>query len=110
MPGHFELKKDAKGKYMFNLKAANNEVVLTGESYSSKTAAQDGIASVIKNAASDKNFERKKSSDDKPYFTLKSADNGQTLGRSEMYSSAAAMEKGVKAVMSAAKGAKTKEV
>lgn len=110
MAGTFELKKDAKGKYMFNLKAANGEVVLTSESYSSKDAAQGGIASVIKNAAADKNFERKKSSDGKPYFSLKSADNGQILGRSEMYSSEAAMEKGIKAVTSAAAGAKTKEV
>ena len=110
MASAFELKKDKTGKYMFNLKAANGEVVLTSEAYSTKDAAEAGIASVIKNAAEAKNFERKTAADGKPYFSLKSGDNGQTLGRSEMYSGDAAMEKGVKAVMSAAKGAKTKDV
>ncbi len=110
MAGYFELKKDATGKYMFNLIAGNNEVVLTSESYSTKAAAEGGIAAVTKNAASDANFERKKAKDGKPYFSLKSADNGQILGRSEMYSTEAAMEKGVKAVMAAVVGAKTKEV
>lgn len=109
MPGYFELKKAANGQFMFNLKAANNKVVLTSETYSSRAAAEAGIASVKKNAASDKNFLRKKASNGSPYFVLTSADNGQVVGKSELYSTSAASEKGIKAVATAAKGAKTTE-
>ncbi len=59
---------------------------------------------------SEKNFEKKTSSSGQPYFNLKSADNGQVLGRSEMYSAPAAMEKGIKSVMSHAADATVKEV
>lgn len=110
MPGYFEVKKAANGQFMFNLKAANNRVVLTSETYSSRAAADNGIASVRKNAASDANFERKKATNGSPYFVLKSANNGQIVGKSELYSSAAAAEKGIKAVASAAEGAKIVEV
>lgn len=46
MAGKFELYKDAGGKFRFRLKASNGQVVATGEAYESKSAAQDGIASV----------------------------------------------------------------
>lgn len=110
MAGTFELKKAANGQYMFNLRAGNNEIIFTSESYKTKESAEGGIASVRKNAASEKNFEKKTSSSGQPYFSLKSADNGQTLGRSEMYSAPAAMEKGIKSVMTNAPDAKVKEV
>lgn len=110
MSGYFEVKKAANGQFMFNLKAANNRVVLTSETYSSRAAADTGIASVKKNAGSDKNFERKKASNGSPYFVLKSANNGQIIGKSELYSSASAAEKGIKAVISASQGAKTVEI
>lgn len=110
MPGYFEVKKAANGQFMFNLKAANNRVVLTSETYSSRAAAHTGIASVKRNATSNANFERRKAANGSPYFVLKSASNGQVIGKSELYSSASAAEKGIKAVASAAEGAKTVEV
>jgi uncharacterized protein YegP (UPF0339 family) len=110
MPGYFELKAAANGQFMFNLKAANNEIILTSETYSSKAAAQNGIESVKKNATADKNFERKKATNGSPYFVLKSADNGQTIGKSEMYTSAAGMENGIKSVMTNAPAGKVKEI
>ena len=109
MAGYFQLKKAANGQFMFNLKAANNKVVLTSETYSSRAAADTGIASVKRNAARDKNFERKTASDGSPYFVLKSESNGKIIGKSELYSSAAAREKGIAAVVSAVKDAKTVE-
>lgn len=45
-----------------------------------------------KNSGADANFERKKSTKGDSFFVLK-ASNGQTIGKSEMYSSEAAMEK-----------------
>jgi uncharacterized protein YegP (UPF0339 family) len=50
MSGKFELYKDSNGQYRFRLKAGNGEVIATSEAYSSKSSAQNGIASVQKNA------------------------------------------------------------
>jgi len=45
-----ELKKSDHGNFMFKLKAGNGQAILTSEPCSSKQAAQNGIASVRKNA------------------------------------------------------------
>jgi uncharacterized protein len=50
MAGKFELYKDARGEYRFRLKAGNGEVIATGEGYSSKAAAKNGIDSIKRNA------------------------------------------------------------
>jgi len=95
--GYYELKKVAK--FSFNLKAANHEVVLTSQTYESKASAENGIASVQSNGGSEANFERRTSSAGQPYFVLK-ASNGQIIGTSEMYSSEAARDNGIKSVQS----------
>ncbi len=97
MAGKFELKKSDSGQFMFNLKAANNQTILTSELYRDKAGAQNGIESVKKHAGADANYERKTSKKDEPFFVLK-ASNGQIIGKSEMYSSAAAMENGIASV------------
>ncbi len=48
--GKFEIKKSRDGKYVFNLYAANSVIVATSQIYSSSSAAQNGIKSVIENA------------------------------------------------------------
>ena len=57
--GKFEIKSDAGGKFRFNLKAANGQVILmatngqvigTSEMYSSNSAMETGISSVKTNA------------------------------------------------------------
>jgi uncharacterized protein YegP (UPF0339 family) len=50
MPAKFEVYKDTSGKFRFRLKAANNEVIATGEAYSTKAACMNGVESVKKNA------------------------------------------------------------
>ncbi|MFV8054645.1 YegP family protein [Mycobacterium sp. 48b] len=50
MAGKFELYKDARGEYRFRLKAGNGEVIATGEGYTSKAGAINGIESVQRNA------------------------------------------------------------
>ena len=50
MAAKFELKKDAAGKFRFNLKAANGEIIATSEAYERKASALNGIESVRKNA------------------------------------------------------------
>jgi uncharacterized protein YegP (UPF0339 family) len=97
MSGYYELKQTASGKFVFNLKAGNHQTILTSEIYESKAAAMAGIESVRKNGLRDEAFERKTSVKGEPFFTLK-ASNGQTIGKSEMYTSAAACENGIASV------------
>ena len=97
MAGKYELKKTASGKFMFNLKAGTGQVILTSELYNEKASALNGIASVQKNSPDDGRYERKKSVKEEPYFVL-TATNGQTIGKSEMYTTTAAMENGITSV------------
>ncbi len=71
--------------------------------------AEGGIESVRGNAVNDAAFERKTAKDGSPFFVLKSPANGQIIGNSEMYSSAAAMENGISSVKANAPGAAIKE-
>jgi hypothetical protein len=109
MAGKFELKKSPSGKFLFNLKAGNNQVILSSELYTDKSSAQDGIESVKKNAGTDANYERKTSKKGEPFFVLK-APNGQIIGKSEMYDSAKGMENGIASVKANAPGAGVVEV
>ncbi len=109
MAGKFELKTAKNGKYHFNLKAGNGQIILSSEMYESKAAAENGIASVRKNSADDGRYERKESSNGKPYFNLK-ASNGQVIGKSEMYETKASMENGIDSVKKNGPDAPTVEV
>ena len=97
MAGKFEIKVGKTGKFRFNLKASNGQIVLTSEAYESRSAAVKGITSVKKNAGNDKRFERKTAKDGSPYFVMKAA-NGEPIGKSEMYKSTKSMENGVASV------------
>lgn len=109
MPGKFELKTTANGKFHFNLKAANGQIILSSEMYESKAAAENGIASVTRNASDEARFERRKAANGEPFFVLK-AGNGEVIGRSETYSSDAALENGIESVKNNAPGAKIEEI
>jgi uncharacterized protein YegP (UPF0339 family) len=50
MAGKFEIYQDKAGEYRFRLKAGNGETIAASEGYVSKASAQNGIASVKKNA------------------------------------------------------------
>jgi hypothetical protein len=97
MAGSFDLNKNDKGQYGFVLKAGNSEVILRSEQYESKAAAQNGIASVQKNAALDERYDRKVATNGKPYFNLK-AGNHQIIGTSQMYASEASRDNGIASV------------
>jgi len=97
MAGKFELKTAKNGKFHFNLKASNGQIILSSEMYDTKKAAENGVASVKKNAADPKRYERKTSTKGGHYFNLK-AGNGEPIGKSEMYTSAAGMENGIASV------------
>ncbi|MFF3573129.1 YegP family protein [Nocardia jiangxiensis] len=50
MAAKFELYKDSAGKFRFRLKAGNGEIIALGQAYESRTAALNGMESVMKNA------------------------------------------------------------
>jgi uncharacterized protein YegP (UPF0339 family) len=106
MKGTFEIKKAVNGKFVFNLKSANDQIILTSQMYDSKEGAGHGIASVRENAAIDERYEEKTGSDGHPYFVLCAA-NSQVIGRSQMYSSREAMRKGMASVKKNAQDAET---
>jgi len=97
--GKFVITKRTNGDFQFNLKAGNGQVILTSQGYATKPSCENGIESVRTNSQDDNRFERKTSTNDKPYFNLK-AINGQIIGSSEMYESTAAMENGISSVKS----------
>lgn len=104
MAGKFVIKTAKNGKFFFSLKASNGQIILSSEMYDSRKAADNGVASVKKNAANAARFERKKSNKGEDYFVLKAA-NGEPIGKSETYSSARSMENGIASVMKNAPGA-----
>lgn len=95
--GKFEIKTRKNGEFQFDLKAGNGQVILSSEGYTAKANCHNGIESVRKNSKDDSKFERKTSSNGKPYFNLK-ATNGQVIGTSEMYESEASRENGIESV------------
>ncbi|OGO18379.1 MAG: DUF1508 domain-containing protein [Chloroflexi bacterium RBG_16_48_8] len=50
MMAKFEIYQDKKGEFRWRLRADNNQVIATGEGYSSKAGCKNGIESVKKNA------------------------------------------------------------
>ena len=50
MAGKFVLKKNASGKFHFNLVAQNGQIIATSEVYEHKQSALNGIKSVQTNA------------------------------------------------------------
>lgn len=93
MAGQYVLKRSGS-QFMFNLKGGNGETILTSERYTTKQGAENGIASCRTNSAVDARYDRRLSAGGQPYFVLKAA-NGEPIGSSEMYSSAAARDQGI---------------
>ena len=104
MAGKFEISKRKDGEFQFNLKAANGQVILTSEGYSTLQGCENGIESVRKNGPDDARYGRLSAKDGSPYFTLKAL-NGQVIGQSQMYSGAKARDGGIESVQSNAAGA-----
>ncbi|MGJ8660694.1 MAG: YegP family protein [Bacteroidota bacterium] len=95
--GKFTIKPGKNGDYYFNLKAANGQIILASQGYTSKGACENGIESVQNNGVDDTNFDRNIAKNGQFYFNLK-ASNGQIIGTSEMYTTKAAMENGIESV------------
>lgn len=84
MAGKFVVSRRSNGEFQFALCASNGQTILSSEGYSSREGCLNGIESVRTNAADASRFEKRMSSDGRPYFVLK-AGNHQVIGQSQMY-------------------------
>jgi len=95
---YFSVFQGADDGYYFNLRAANHEIILASQSYSTRTAALNGVLSVMDNGEDRTRYEVLDSADGQAYFHLKSR-NGRIIGRSETYSTRSNANQGVDAVI-----------
>lgn len=97
----FEVFKSLKdNQFYFHLKAANGEIILHGEGYTSKQSCETGIASVKRNATDGERYERHNNMGSYT-FRLKAA-NGETIGRSQSYANGFNRDQGIATVMTTA--------
>lgn len=96
----FEVFKGMDARYYFHLRAQNGQIILSSQGYSTRTSANNGVASVKTNGANAARFEIRDALDGKTYFVLK-ASNGKVIGLSEMYESLQGAQNGVTSVMNA---------
>lgn len=102
--GKFVVSTRKNGEFQFVLKAGNGEPVLASEGYTAKASCTNGIESVRINSQDDNKYERKTAANGKHFFNLK-ATNGQVIGTSEMYETAAGRDNGIASVKSNAPAA-----
>jgi len=83
------------GQFYYRLKAANGEIVLQSDGYSSKKACLEGISSARINARFDSNFMR---SEFLSNYSFVLEGNGEIIGSSEGYADFLSREDGIYAV------------
>ncbi|GAB4261407.1 MAG: hypothetical protein Kow0092_10880 [Deferrisomatales bacterium] len=76
MAAKFALKTARDGQLLFNLRAADDPVVLTSELYKQKKSAENGIESVRKNAVPGGAFDARTTASGQPCFVLRAARAG----------------------------------
>lgn len=94
----FETFKGLDGKYYFHARAANGEIVLQSQSYTSSTSAKNGVSSVQTNGAQASRYELREASNGQYYFVLKAA-NGAVIGLGETYASKSNAQRGIDTVV-----------
>ncbi|HWQ67819.1 MAG TPA: DUF1508 domain-containing protein [Methanospirillum sp.] len=101
MTGKFEVYKDMSGEFRFRLKAGNNQVILTGEGYKTKSGCNHGIESIKKNAIDASRYEIYKDKVGKFRFQLK-AGNGEVIGQSQGYTTESSCNHGIESIQKTA--------
>ena len=109
MAASYEIRRSKNKQFYFNLRAKNGEVILTSETYKSRHGANNGIASVRKNGPNCLRYDMKLDKRGQFYFLLK-APNNRVIGKSESFTRAAAMEKGIEVVMKHAASAPVRDL
>jgi uncharacterized protein YegP (UPF0339 family) len=105
MAGKFVITKGKDGKDYFVLKAGNGEIILQSQGYKSASGCENGIESVKTNASDASKFEVREAKDGREYFVIK-ANNGQEIGRSQMYKTTSGCTNGQASVAKNAADAK----
>lgn len=90
-----EIIRNASGKYRFNVKASNGEVVLRSESYQTLAGATNGVESVKANGADLAQYVLLQTTSGKWYFNLRAANN-KIIATSEIYSSKSNAKRGMR--------------
>ena len=106
----FTIKKSIGNDYFFNLISTNDEIILKSEMYTTKQNCINGIDSVKKNSKEDSNYIKLIAANSKYYFNLKSADNGQVIGTSNLYTYEFDRNNAVEDVKRDAPNAKTEDL
>ncbi|MFL5318405.1 MAG: YegP family protein [Myxococcaceae bacterium] len=96
----FESFKGLDGKYYFHLRAANGEIVLQSQAYTTSTGATSGISSVKTNGVNSLRYEVLAAADGRSFFHLK-AGNGQIIARGQTYASESGAKAGVNSAIDA---------
>ena len=78
----------AQEPFSFSFVDDGGRTIVMSENYKAKASAQNGIESVKKNCQDDGRYEMKESKNGKFYFNVKSS-NGQIVGTSTMFNTAA---------------------
>lgn len=103
--GKFQMYKSAaNGQYYYRLRASNNEIIQSGEGYTTKANCQNGIASVKQNCRSER-FTKTFAANQ--YGFNHHAANGEIIGRGEKYTTSASRDNGIAAVIREAPTAPT---
>ena len=97
MAGKFVMTKGKDGKDYFVLKAGNGEVILQSQGYKSASGCENGIESVRTNSQDESKFECREAKDGRTYFVVK-ANNGQEIGRSQLYKTTSGCKNGMASV------------
>ena len=71
MSAKYEIKQAKDGKFYFNLKASNGQVILTSQIYKDKGGAKNGIVSVQQNSSVNDLYEKKESGGDKSFLCFR---------------------------------------
>lgn len=95
-----ELWTDSAGKFHFHLLASNGQILVTSQSYSSRTSALNGMLSVLSNGSSKARYSVKPANGGGNYFNITST-NYAVIATSEVYSTEQAATGGVDATLSA---------
>ena len=98
MPATFEISRRSNGQLQFNLKAANDQVILSSQGYKAKSSCLKGVASVRRHGGDASNFVPLLAKDGRPYFALR-AGNGRVIGQSQMYADAGGRDGGIRSVI-----------
>lgn len=94
------------GAYQVVLKATNGQVILQTHLHTTISACENNITSIKKNSLYDDKFETGISRKGNYYFLLK-AQNGQTIGYSQEYSSQSGRDNGILSIKKNAPDAET---